>query len=124
MPRGLALLPELVPERPIQRRKVEGEAGVEQPPREDAMSREQRLFAHLTEHELHCKLGNRGDSRTMQHTVTVHDPKAYTQDWMNVRTWRIKPAPDVLMEYSCEENNLQSLLEGAIKMWTPPTDID
>ena len=28
------------------------------------------------------------DSNTMQHTVTVHDPKTYTQDWMNVRTWR------------------------------------
>ena len=43
----------------------------------------------------------------LTHTVTVHDPKTYTQDWMNVRTWRIKPANDVLMEYSCEENNLQ-----------------
>ena len=45
----------------------------------------------------------------MKHTVTVHDPKAYTQDWMNVRTWRIKPATDVLMEYSCEENNLRNI---------------
>jgi hypothetical protein len=64
------------------------------------------------------------DSNTMEHTILVHDPKAYTKDWMNVRTWRIKPTNDVLMEYSCEENNLQSLLEGAIKMWKPPTDID
>ena len=47
----------------------------------------------------------RKDSRTMEHTVTVIDPKMYTQPWMNVRTWRIRNYPDVIMEYSCEENN-------------------
>jgi hypothetical protein len=62
------------------------------------------------------------DSNTMEHTVTVHDPKTYTHDWMNVRTWRIKPYPDVIMEYSCEENNLDQILSGAIKRWTPPED--
>jgi hypothetical protein len=62
------------------------------------------------------------DSNTMEHTMTVHDPKAYTQDWMNVRTWRIKPATDVLMEYSCEENNLQNIVDGAIKLWKPDQD--
>ena len=56
----------------------------------------------------------RTDSNTMQHTVTVHDPKTYTQDWMNVRTWRIKPYPDVIMEYSCEENN-KDFTQGHIK---------
>lgn len=66
----------------------------------------------------------RTDSNTMQHTVTVHDPKTYTQDWMNVRTWRIKPYPDVIMEYSCEENNLQNLFDGAIKVWHAPDDED
>jgi hypothetical protein len=66
----------------------------------------------------------RTDSRTIEHTVIVHDPRAYTQDWMNVRTWRIKDAPDVLMEYSCEENNIRNLIEGSIKLWTPPEDID
>jgi len=64
----------------------------------------------------------RTDSNTIQHTVTVHDPLTYTQDWMNVRTWRIKPANDVIMEYSCEENNLDNILSGAIKRWTPPED--
>jgi hypothetical protein len=64
------------------------------------------------------------DARTLQHTVTVHDPKAYTQDWMNVRTWRIKPTSDVIMEYSCEENNLDNLFSGAIKKWQPPEDED
>lgn len=66
----------------------------------------------------------RTDARTMAHTVIVHDPRAYTQDWMNVRTWRIKDAPDVLMEYSCEENNIRNLIEGSIKLWEPPDDID
>jgi hypothetical protein len=64
----------------------------------------------------------RTDARTIQHTVTVHDPKAYTQDWMNVRTWRLKPARDVIMEYSCEENNLQNLFNGAIKVWKVPEE--
>ncbi|HVZ20439.1 MAG TPA: hypothetical protein VG871_05225 [Vicinamibacterales bacterium] len=64
----------------------------------------------------------RKDSNTIEHTVTVHDPKTYTQDWMNVRTWRLKPPGDVIMEYSCEENNLDQLFSGAIKRWTPPTD--
>ena len=73
-------------------------------------------------HSKELKLTNtftRTDSQTMTHTVTVHDPKAYTRDWMNVRTWRLKPANDVLMEYSCEENNLRNVLEGSIKLWQP-----
>jgi hypothetical protein len=76
-------------------------------------------------HSKQLKLINtftRTDARTLQHTVTVHDPKAYTQDWMNVRTWRLKPASDVIMEYSCEENNLDNLFSGAIKKWQPPED--
>jgi hypothetical protein len=77
-------------------------------------------------HSKELKLINtflRTDSNTIQHTVTVHDPKAYTKDWMNARTWRIKQPTDVLMEYSCEENNL-GILDGAIKRWEYPTDID
>ncbi len=73
-------------------------------------------------HSVELKLVNtftRTDAATLTHTVTVHDPKTYSQDWMNVRTWRIKPAPDVLMEYSCEENNLRNILDGAIKVWQP-----
>ena len=78
-------------------------------------------------HSKQLKLTNtfrRTDSNTMEHTVTVHDPRAYTQDWMNVRTWRLRQYPDVIMEYSCDENNLHSLLEGAIKIWKAPEDID
>jgi len=78
-------------------------------------------------HSKQLKLTNtfkRLDANTMEHTVTVHDPRAYTRDWMNVRTWRLKQYPDVIMEYSCDENNLHSLLEGAIKVWKAPEDID
>jgi hypothetical protein len=78
-------------------------------------------------HSKQLKLINtfkRIDARTIEHTVTVHDPKTYTQDWMNVRTWRLKPAADVIMEYSCEENNLDNLFSGAIKKWQPPEDED
>ncbi len=78
-------------------------------------------------HSKQLKLTNtfrRLDSRTMEHTVTVNDPRAYTQEWMNVRTWNIKPAPDVIMEYSCEENNLENIISGAITRWTPPEDVD
>jgi len=78
-------------------------------------------------HSKEMKMTNtfkRLDTNTIEHTVTVHDPKAYTHDWMNLRTWRARAYPDVIMEYSCEENNLQSIMEGAIKMWKPPTDVD
>ena len=66
----------------------------------------------------------RKDANSMEHTFTVHDPKMYTQDWMNVRTWRLKPANDVLMEYSCDENNLHGLIEGSIKLWKVPETVD
>jgi len=65
----------------------------------------------------------RTDSNTIQHTVTIHDPKAYTKDWMNVRTWRLKGANDVLMEYSCEENNL-GIDDGSIVRWKFPESVD
>jgi hypothetical protein len=65
----------------------------------------------------------RTDSNTIQHTVTIHDPKAYTKDWMNARTWRLKGANDVLMEYSCEENNL-GIEEGSIVKWKYPETVD
>jgi len=86
-----------------------------------------RLDTNGHPHSKGMKLINtfkRIDSNTMEHTVTVHDPKAYTQDWMNVRTWRTRAYPDVIMEYSCEENNLQNLFDGAIKVWHVPDDVD
>ena len=78
--------------------------------------------AHMRRRTMRAEIDARrdGHARTLQHTVTVHDPRTYTQDWMNVRTWRLKPASDVIMEYSCEENN-KSLWEGRIKPPKPPT---
>ena len=64
------------------------------------------------------------DSQTLEHTVTIQDPRTYAQDWMNVRTWRIKPYPDVIMEYSCEENNLDNIISGAIPRWKAPETVD
>jgi hypothetical protein len=78
-------------------------------------------------HSRQLKLTNtfrRLDDRTIEHTIRVHDPKTYTRDWMNLRTWKLKPASDVVMEYSCEENNLDNLMSGAIKPWKPPEDDD
>lgn len=77
-------------------------------------------------HSTQLKMTNtftRTDSNTIEHTVTVHDPKTYTRDWMNVRTWKIKPNADVIMEYSCEENNL-GVEDGRMKKWRRPEDPD
>ena len=81
-----------------------------------------RLDTNGHPHSKEMKMTNtleRLDSRTIRHTVTVHDPKAYTHDWTNVRTWTLKPANDVIMEYSCEENNL-GLDDGTIVKWKYP----
>ena len=81
-----------------------------------------RLDTNGHPHSAEAKFINtftRTDSRTIQHTFTVHDPKAYTHDWMNVRTWIQRPANDVIMEYSCEENNL-GLEDGTIIKWKYP----
>jgi hypothetical protein len=82
-----------------------------------------RGHPHSKEMKMTNKL-TRLDSNTIRHVVIVHDPKAYTKDWANVRTWTLKPANDVLMEYSCEENNLQALQDGSIKIWQAPETED
>jgi hypothetical protein len=61
----------------------------------------------------------RTDSRTIRHTFTVNDPLTYTKPWTNLRTWTLKQANDVIMEYSCEENNL-GLEDGTIVRWRYP----
>lgn len=74
-------------------------------------------------HSRQLKLTNsfrRVDAKTIEHMVTVHDPKTYTRDWSNVRTWQLKPDTDVVLEYSCSENNLDNLINGTIKPWKPP----
>jgi hypothetical protein len=56
-------------------------------------------------------------ARHIAYTVTVDDPVYYTKSWTNERTFTLTTGE--LIEYSCQENN-RSLLEGRIKLWTPP----
>ena len=62
----------------------------------------------ITEHFSRPDLGH------MSYEVTIHDPKAFTEDWGNKRTFTLRTDTQI-MEYSCEENN-KSLWEGRIKV--------
>lgn len=53
----------------------------------------------------------------------VDDPKTYTRPISNERVFVLTPDVEV-MEYSCMEGNLQSLLDGVITPWTGPKDQD
>jgi hypothetical protein len=55
----------------------------------------------------------RRDMGHIDYEIMIHDPKAFTQDWKNVRVFTLNPAQEI-MEYSCEENN-KALYEGRIK---------
>jgi hypothetical protein len=50
----------------------------------------------------------------------LEDPKTYTRPIKNERVFVYSPDIE-LMEYACMENNLQSLLDGAITPWVGPT---
>jgi len=56
----------------------------------------------------------RTDLGHMSYQVTIHDPKTFTEDWSNKRTFTLRTDTQI-MEYSCEENN-KSLWEGRIKV--------
>jgi hypothetical protein len=50
----------------------------------------------------------------LTYEVTIDDPVFYSKPWSNTRTfWRLKPGEE-LIEYSCEENNVD-LTRGHIK---------
>ena len=53
----------------------------------------------------------------------LEDPKTYTRSISNERVFVLTPDVEV-MEYSCMEGNLTSLLEGAITPWVGPKDSD
>ena len=55
----------------------------------------------------------RRDLGHIDYEIMIHDPKAFTQDWKNVRVFTLNPKQEI-MEYSCEENN-KALFEGRIK---------
>jgi hypothetical protein len=56
----------------------------------------------------------RTDLGHMAYEVMIHDPKTYTEDWGNKRTFTLRTDTQI-MEYSCEENN-KSFWEGRIKV--------
>ncbi len=55
----------------------------------------------------------RTDPMHINYDVTIDDPKAYTKQWKNVRTFTLRPDWE-LMEYNCNENN-KDVAEGHMK---------
>lgn len=56
---------------------------------------------HLVEHY------RRLNKDTMRFTVTIEDPKAYTQPWTTAYIYRVRPGTEI-MEYWCTENEKDS----------------
>jgi len=56
----------------------------------------------------------RPDLGHISYEMIVDDPKTFTKQWNNTRTFTLRPDWEI-MEYSCEENN-KSLWEGRIKV--------
>jgi hypothetical protein len=65
----------------------------------------------------------RPDMGHIQFGWVLDDPKTYTRPISNDRVFVLTPN-DELMEYSCMEGNLQSLLDGVITPWTGPKNVD
>jgi hypothetical protein len=65
----------------------------------------------------------RPDFGHMQFTWVLDDPKTYTRPISNDRVFVLTPNVEI-MEYSCMEGNLTSLLTGAITPWTESKDHD
>ena len=63
----------------------------------------------------------RPDMGHMQFNWTLEDPKTYTRPIKNERVFVLSPEVE-LMEYACMENNMESLLDGAITPWLEPND--
>jgi hypothetical protein len=53
----------------------------------------------------------------------LDDPKTYTRPISNERVFVLTPNVE-LMEYSCMEGNMVSLLQGGVQPWTGPKDED
>jgi hypothetical protein len=74
----------------------------------------------------HAKLTmtfRRPDFGHIHFTWVLDDPKTYTRPISNERVFVLTPSVE-LMEYSCMEGNLTSLLERSITPWTGPQDAD
>jgi hypothetical protein len=59
---------------------------------------------------------------TIEHTMTISDPKTYTKPFTIASTWPMEPWGTVIMEYSCMEGNIDNLLTGTITPWKPPAE--
>jgi hypothetical protein len=57
---------------------------------------------------------SRPDLGHLRYEVIVDDPKTFTRQWNNVRTFTLRTDWE-MMEYSCEENN-KDLWEGRVKI--------
>jgi hypothetical protein len=65
----------------------------------------------------------RPDMGHIQFNWVLNDPKTYTRPISNDRVFALTPDVE-LMEYSCMEGNLQSLIDGVITPWVGPKDQD
>jgi hypothetical protein len=65
----------------------------------------------------------RPDMGHIEFKWVLEDPKTYTRPISNERVFVLTPDVE-LMEYSCMEGNLTSLLDGVITPWTGPKDSD
>jgi hypothetical protein len=65
----------------------------------------------------------RPDMGHINFKFVLDDPKTYTRPITNERVFVLTPDVE-LMEYSCMEGNLQSLIDGVITPWTGPKDSD
>ena len=61
---------------------------------------------------------------TIEHTFTIDDPKTYTRPITTHNVWPLEPLTIKMLEYSCEEGNLESIETGSIKLWKPPEGDD
>ena len=65
----------------------------------------------------------RPDMGHIEFKWVLDDPKTYTRPISNERVFVLTTDVEV-MEYSCMEGNLTSLLDGAITPWPGPKDQD
>jgi hypothetical protein len=65
----------------------------------------------------------RPDLGHIQFNWVLDDPKTYTRPISNERVFVLAPTVE-LMEYSCMEGNMLSLLQGGVTPWTGPKDHD
>ena len=65
----------------------------------------------------------RPDYGRIEFKWVLDDPRIYTRPISNERVFVLTPNVEI-MEYSCMEGNLTSLLEGAVTPWTGPKEED